>query len=76
MLVLEQPFIPVDATIISYTFSGVPEQYEESLSLDASVGMENRSLTLRYTNVTDADLVISEAFSITVSINYFEKEGE
>ena len=76
MLVLEQPFIPVDARIISYTFSGVPEQYKESLSLDASVGMENRSLTLRYTNITDTDLVIAEAFSITVSIKYFEKEGE
>lgn len=73
---LNVPLVPVDATIISYTYSGTPEQYEESLSFNARLSEDRETLWFYYNNITDGNIVIAEPFTVTVSINYFEKEGE
>jgi len=69
-------YIPIDATVISTIISGVPEEYEESLSTDFKLSEDRRTVTFNYWNITDSDLTIPESFTVTVSINYFEKEGE
>ena len=69
-----EPFIPVDATILSEKVIDIPAEYEDKISFKLSISDDREEITLEYRNISGEIVVISDDFDVTAKISYIVEE--
>ena len=71
-----EPFIPVNATILSQRVINIPVEYEDKIGFEVSISDDREEIILEYRNISGEVVTISEDFDVTAKISYIVEEEE